>query len=369
VGVLEVAADNVPWMVGNTFLAWSAVLFALHLRGTPAWQQRAAWILVSSVAVILAMRLGARGGFGDQPVRALVVLGAVVAASVVWSSQARAGATWARWIGYVGVLAFAPNAPYVLTDLFHFMQNVRQTGSTLASGVVFAVQYGWFLVLGAASWVVLLDMSRQWLARHGARVRPVLVLVPTCLVMAFGIYLGRIERFHSWHPLQDPAWFLGRIGNALTSPGPVGFTLAWAVAIGVVGTGGLRLLDATRRAGAGARAVLGWTAWALSGVLLASTPLVSFAYELAGPDVARTSPGVTIACAFAGVLLATAAVIRLRSLLGHAPVRAHHGVAVAAFVPIAAVALSIAASAQWYAQFRGLCEYGPIVLLHGDSCG
>ena len=372
---LELAARNLSWMSGNLFLAWSAVLFALHLRGTPRQQRAAAVALVVAAPVLLAGRLAARGTVFDHPVRSIVLVAVVGIAALAWSMYARHGNRPARAIGYLGVLVFAPNAPYILTDLFHHLQDVRLAQLGLGASVVFALQYGWFLVFGAASWVALLDLCRDWLRRHRPATNPLAAFVVVCGIMAFGIYLGRIERFHSWHPLAEPGRFAARVANAMTSPGPIGFTLVWWVVVLVAGVVGLRLLDRSRRGEGSVGALLVALSWAASGALLAGTPVVAHAYRLVGVEVGAASRGVAVACVVLGVLLCTYAGTRLARLLA---VAAHEREsrprllawsAVAAIaLPILGAALTIASAAQWYTQFRGLCEYGPNPELHGDSC-
>jgi hypothetical protein len=83
---IELAARNLSWMSGNLFLAWSAVLFALHLRGTQRQQRVAAFVLVTAATVMLAARLMVRGSAIEYPARSIVVVALVCAAALTWSA-------------------------------------------------------------------------------------------------------------------------------------------------------------------------------------------------------------------------------------------------------------------------------------------
>ncbi|MCW2924213.1 MAG: hypothetical protein JWM98_1617 [Thermoleophilia bacterium] len=356
-------------MGGNAFLAWSAVLFALHLRGTPTHQWVASRALVS-LGVLLALgRLAVHGRLESDSTPSIVTFLCFAAFAPVWSWRARAGDRWARAIGIVGVVAFAPNAPYILTDLFHVMQDVRSVGLAPLGSALFALEYGWFLVLGSASWIALLVIIRDWLRERRPRTPLLRTYVAVSAVVAFGVFLGRIERFHSWHPLLEPAHFAHEVGRAFIHAGPIGFTLIWWVVVLAFGIGGVALYDALRRAD-GSIARLGWgLGWLVVAALLVFVPLVGVAYDLAGverfavPNHAGSAAGALIGLALGGFAAASIA----RELGSSRALR--WGVVAAAALPVVAVALTVASSAQWYAQFRGLCAYGPDTVIHAETCG
>ncbi len=353
--LFELLVRNLSWMTGNLFLAWAPMLFVWHLHAEPRMQRIAANVLMVAVPVLLFARLSVTGATVDAPLRTIGVVAAVGALAALWSVRARAGGRVARAVGYVGVLAFAPNAPYIMTDLFHHAQDIRLAGGRFAGNVLISLQYGWFLVLGTAAWVALVDAMRDWLQRHRPATDRRLVLVVASAVMAFGIYLGRIERFHSWHPLREPGRFLDEVGLALTSPGPVAFVLVWWIAVAVAGWVGVRLLDTGRRSGTSIRSMVARSSWVLSGALLMASPLVPFGYDVVGPAVPEQSVRVVVASVVLGGVVVLLALPRRRRAL-------------TVLAPIAAVLLMLAAMAQWHAQFRGLCEYGPAVNFHGDAC-
>ena len=381
---LEILVRNLSWMTGNTFLAWAAMLFVWHLRGSDGAKRIAAAVLIVAVPLMLFARLTVRGTMIDATARSVVLIALVGAAAAIWSIRARAGDRWAHAIGYVGVLAFAPNAPYVMTDLFHHVQDIRlvgtgRDGGSLLGNVFTSVEYGWFLVFGSAAWIALVDAGRDWLRRHRPGMPGWRVLVPVCAAMSFGIYLGRIERFHSWHPLGEPVRFAREVGLALTSPGPIAFVLVWWMVTFVAAVAGLRLLDHARATGVGVWSLLVRSSWILTGVLLASAPLVSVGYGVVDIEVPNQSRAVALVSVALGIAIVASQLVRRRAGRTAPGERARDvspvsrrlataGAIAVIAVPIVAGIVTTAAIAQWYAQFRGLCEYGPSVNLHGDDC-
>ncbi len=144
------------WMIWNGFLA----------------------ILPALLAVIFFKR-------EDQPLRAL------------------RSATFGFELGLVLVLL--PNAPYVATDVIHFLETVRRSDLSLWKllATEFPIYFA-FVLFGLLCYSFttdrLLFALRMRLGRVGYRVG--LLAIP--LVSSIGIYLGRVARFNSWDILTDP---------------------------------------------------------------------------------------------------------------------------------------------------------------------
>jgi uncharacterized membrane protein len=103
------------------------------------------------------------------------------------------------------VLLILPNAPYVATDLVHFLETVR-TGDTslwklLGTELPIYVLYV-FIGLTCYSFTVdrLIYALRKRLGRSWAWGG--LLGIP--LLSSVGIYLGRVARYNSWNVLTDP---------------------------------------------------------------------------------------------------------------------------------------------------------------------
>ncbi|MCW2956379.1 MAG: hypothetical protein JWO69_1248 [Thermoleophilia bacterium] len=376
--VSAVLAEDLGWMAGNTFLAFVAVLLAWTI-GAEAHRARCAAVTLviagGAIGMIRARNLDSEVG--------VVAVAVVMTGAAIWAWRARRGDRWARWLAFVGIVAFTPNAPYVLTDLYHYQQDLRATGNGLGAALLFSVLYGWFTIVAVSAWILLLDLGRGAMRRHRPGWSRRTALVAVGIVCAFGVYLGRIERFHSWHPLKDPAHFLGRVGTALTSIGPLVFTAVMAVVI--VGSGwlGLALLDRARRHGTSGGQLVTALAWLMSALLLAGATTVARVYDAYGVAIPRQSTVAAASCLAIAIVVGAFASARVAQLVGAVTERVNvypgHGregtlvpriAAIGALVvPVLGILLVWLASSMWWAQHRGLCDYAPAVQLHGDWCG
>jgi uncharacterized membrane protein len=114
------------------------------------------------------------------------------------------------------ILLFLPNAPYVATDLVHFLDTVR--GTTVSPWKLLATQvpvYTAYVLIGLLSYGFTEDrLLRALHARLGRRAEVMgLVLLP--LLSALGVYLGRVARFNSWDIFQQPVIIARSGGRAM----------------------------------------------------------------------------------------------------------------------------------------------------------
>lgn len=131
-----------------------------------------------------------------------------------------------------GWLVFFPNAPYLVTDLFHFtdLPPVPQ----------------WFdlLLVSSAAWnglllgIVSLMHVEQFLAIHFKK--PVVgVCVLICILLCgYGVYIGRYLRFNSWDIIADPRDLLFASARHVLRPtahmGAWAFTVLFSSMFGIV---------------------------------------------------------------------------------------------------------------------------------------
>jgi uncharacterized membrane protein len=132
------------------------------------------------------------------------------------------------WLGLGVWLAFLPNAPYIITDLFH-IQNLQAPllwFDTL-SIFLFATMG---LLTGLYSTLLAHRLLSQLVVIRPRLVRQLLVwgLVLGAQALAgFGIYLGRWGRWNSWHVLTKP-WILGQaVLDSLQTPLALKMTLVY----------------------------------------------------------------------------------------------------------------------------------------------
>ena len=136
-------------------------------------------------------------------------------------------------------LLFFPNAPYILTDLFHLD---ARPGVPLWYDLALILSCAWNgLMLAYAS---LSDMQRLVQLRLGVGAGWAFAGV-ALLLSSFGIYLGRYLRFNSWDVLANPLTLfydiLNRILHPFSFPGTWGVTLVFGLFL-MVGYGTVRLL-------------------------------------------------------------------------------------------------------------------------------
>lgn len=123
-------------------------------------------------------------------------------------------------------LVFLPNGPYVLTDLFHLRP---------LSGIPLWLDW---LILLSCGWTGLL-LAFWSLIRMENWLRPLVppaagfFFVPLVLVAcAYGVYLGRFERWNSWDIIAHPFALAADVLRSLFRPRALGMTLLFSVFLG-----------------------------------------------------------------------------------------------------------------------------------------
>lgn len=117
-----------------------------------------------------------------------------------------------------GWLLCLPNAPYLMTDVRHFLFDPRWRNITAHGHVSYDAMFAsaaWavgFLSYGMVGlilfWAALRPVER---AAKAAGVRTGRWILPLCALVSFGVYLGLIYRFNSWDVLNRP----GRIFHSV----------------------------------------------------------------------------------------------------------------------------------------------------------
>jgi uncharacterized membrane protein len=120
-------------------------------------------------------------------------------------------------------LLFFPNSPYLITDLFHLQE---RPGIPLYYDLVLLFMAAWNgLLMGLFS---LRNIEQLLLKRFSRmQVRPMIL---SCFVLCgFGIYLGRYDRYNSWHLVTQPFDLIEGILSKVISP--ASHPRVWAVTI------------------------------------------------------------------------------------------------------------------------------------------
>jgi uncharacterized membrane protein len=132
----------------------------------------------------------------------------------------------------VGWLLFFPNAPYIVTDIFHFKSREPIPRWFDLLLVISAAWNG--LILGFVS---LMNIE-AFLLRHFTTKRVTMFVVVSLAACSFGIYLGRFLRFNSWNVINNPYQLVSAIATRVIHPfehvRTWGFTVLFALFITLV---------------------------------------------------------------------------------------------------------------------------------------
>ncbi|HLP14547.1 MAG TPA: DUF1361 domain-containing protein [Flavobacteriales bacterium] len=124
----------------------------------------------------------------------------------IHQSKLRVSALVVSW------LLFFPNAPYILTDLFH----LRGTSSMpMWFDLVLILSFAWTgLLFGLLS---LWDLEKI----VGAQIKPVYIAIGSSVLLfisSFGVYIGRFLRFNSWDVLREPYSLIHDVSERVIHP-------------------------------------------------------------------------------------------------------------------------------------------------------
>ena len=108
------------------------------------------------------------------------------------------------WWGLLGVwVLFLPNAPYVLTDVVHMLDDLRGAPTRL-HGLSVLTSYALFFAAGVGAYVFAIQRSRVfWHSVLPDRAVP-FVLIALHGVCVIAMYVGHFWRFNSWDAVVDP---------------------------------------------------------------------------------------------------------------------------------------------------------------------
>ena len=129
-------------------------------------------------------------------------------------------------------LLFFPNAPYILTDLFHLHNS---SPVPMWFDLVLILFFAWtgllfgFLSLWDLERILEKYLSRNWIS---------LLSIALLFLGSFGIYLGRYLRWNSWDIIRDPFGLFYDIGKRLAfpmeHPSTWGMTIFWGIFLNVM---------------------------------------------------------------------------------------------------------------------------------------
>jgi uncharacterized membrane protein len=122
----------------------------------------------------------------------------------VWLFRTKLGRSWLWWLGFLVFYAFLPNAPYLLTDVIHLIDDIRTIQSVWMITLVLIPVYLIVILGGFEAYVISLINLGYYLNRIGKSQWILGVELMTHALCAVGIYWGRFLRFNSWDFITQP---------------------------------------------------------------------------------------------------------------------------------------------------------------------
>lgn len=125
-------------------------------------------------------------------------------------------------------LLFFPNAPYILTDLFHLSHH---SSMPIWFDLVLILAYAWTgLLYGFLSLWDLEEILGQYIEKRWIPI----ISVSFMFLGSFGIYLGRFLRWNSWDLMQRPGQLLEDVGDRFVNPADHPTTWGVTIFMGVL---------------------------------------------------------------------------------------------------------------------------------------
>lgn len=219
--------DNGHWMSWNLFLALVPLAISFWLFCRP----RSRFVLWGTVFLLGLTFLPNARWVGYYGMHLLQELGRAYIVGVVsitlvlmgvdlwWHGRRERSLRW--WMGFLAFIAFLPNAPYVLTDVIHLINDIRWVNSEWLITLVLIPQYLLFMVVGFEAYVVcLMNLGYYWQRQGWGKFVLVTELIIHALC-AIGIYLGRFIRFNSWDLIANPDGLVMSVMTDLVGKRPV----------------------------------------------------------------------------------------------------------------------------------------------------
>jgi len=120
-------------------------------------------------------------------------------------------------------LLFFPNAPYILTDLFHLK---RESKVPVWFDLILIMSFAWTgLIMGFLS---LFDIENLLFKTTKTSIKIIIISI-ILFVSSFGIYLGRFLRWNSWDIVSRPQNLFFDIFNRIANP--FNYPKTWSVTI------------------------------------------------------------------------------------------------------------------------------------------
>lgn len=228
VEALQAMGHNVRWMSWNLFLGLIPLALSFLLFRKP----RSRWLLWGTGFLLGATFLPSiwlalyhlKHIFQDlgktYVLGAIAITGALMAVDI-WVLRQRGVRSLRWWAGFLAFIAFLPNAPYVLTDIIHLIDQIKEGASVWVVTLALIPQYLVFMLIGVEAYVLSVMNLGYYLTQQGWGKFVLVAELTIHALSAIGIYLGRFIRFNSWDIVTNPDALVTTVMNDLVGKRPV----------------------------------------------------------------------------------------------------------------------------------------------------
>jgi len=220
--------SNSRWMTWNTFLA----LVPLALSFWLFKPRRSRWFMWG-VTLMLGLTFFPNARMVGWFLRHIIpdlgmpyLLGAVfftlgLMAVDIWVIKRSHDRSLRWWLTFLVFISFLPNAPYVLTDVIHLVDDIRAGSSIWIITLALIPLYLLFMFVGFQAYVLSLMHMGEYMRRQGWAKFIFLAELVVHGLSAIGIYLGRFLRFNSWDIITNPQMLVNSVMEDLMAKRPV----------------------------------------------------------------------------------------------------------------------------------------------------
>lgn len=225
---LQAMGHNVRWMSWNLFLALIPLALSFWLFRKP----RSRWLIWGTSFLLGATFLPSISLFflhlryivhdlGKTYVLGAIAITLTLMAVDIWVLRQRGVRSLRWWGGFLAFIAFLPNAPYVLTDIIHLIDQIKQGHSVWVVTLALVPQYLAFTIAGVQAYVLSVMGFGYYLSQQGWGKFVLLAELTIHVLSAIGIYLGRFIRFNSWDIITNPDALVNTVINDLMGKRPL----------------------------------------------------------------------------------------------------------------------------------------------------
>ncbi len=208
--LLQVLHINNQWMVWNLFLAFiplvlSLFLFRPDLKRISIYSLGFLAFFACFPQNTLYFKTVARFIIAHTVVKPVLLIPLLLIIPLsIWFARTPVGRKASWWLGFIVFFAFLPNAPYLLTDIIHFIDDIRTIQSIWVITLILIPLYFLVILAGFQAYVISLINWGYHLQSIGKSQLILWMELATHVLCAVGIYWGRFLRFNSWDFVTQP---------------------------------------------------------------------------------------------------------------------------------------------------------------------